>query len=67
MGKEVQLFWLYENNTEQLYTTIPAGLQADETTFPGQCWRAVPRHRSNHGPPLPSCRVLWARPSRLAT
>ena len=41
LGKEVQLFWLYENNTEQLYTTIPAGLQADETTFPGQCWRAV--------------------------
>ena len=67
MGKEVQLFWLYENNTEQLYTTIPAGLQADETTFPGQCWRAVPRRRSNHGPPLPSCRVPWARPSRLAT
>eukprot|EP00964_Phaeocystis_antarctica_P052664 scaffold30850_cov73-Phaeocystis_antarctica.AAC.1 len=57
MGKEVQLFWLYENNTEQLYTTIPAGLQADETTFPGQCWRAVPRRRSNLGPPLPSCRV----------
>ena len=67
MGKEVQLFWLYENNTEQLYTTIPAGLQADETTFPGQCWRAVPRRRSNHGLPLPSSRVSWARPSRLAT
>lgn len=48
MGKEVQLFWLYENNTEQLYTTIPAGLQADETTFPGQCWRARDPRSGNH-------------------
>ena len=61
MGKEVQLFWLYENNTEQLYTTIPAGLQADETTFPGQCWRAVRHRRPNHGPQRP---LAAARPCR---
>merc|ERR1719272_1720484 len=48
MGKEVQLFWLYENNTEQLYTTIPAGQQADEATFPGQCWRARDPRTGNH-------------------
>ena len=54
LGKEVQLFWLYDNNTEQLYTTIPAGLQVDETTFPGQCWRAVPRRDQTTGRHCPA-------------
>lgn len=40
LGPEVELFWLSGNSTEKLYTTIPAGKQADEATFPGQCWRA---------------------------
>ena len=66
LGKEVQLFWLYDNNTEQLYTTIPAGLQVDETTFPGQCWRAVPRRDQTTGRHCPAA-ACCGRPSRLTT
>lgn len=48
LGREVQLFWLSGNSTEQLYTTIPAGQQVDETTHPGQCWRARDPTSGNH-------------------
>ena len=48
LGPEVELFWLSGNSTEKLYTTIPAGKQVDEATFPGQCWRARDPRTGNH-------------------
>jgi len=40
LGTHADLYWLSANATEHLYTSIPAGMQAQETTLPGECWRA---------------------------
>jgi len=40
LGASVELYWLMANATERHYATIPAGQRVDETTLPGECWRA---------------------------
>lgn len=47
LGKTADLYWLSANATEHLYTSIPAGMQAQETTLPGECWRARDHDTAN--------------------
>ena len=40
LGKAIDIFWLFSNATERLYSSLPAGQRVVETTLPGMCWRA---------------------------
>lgn len=48
LGDLASLYWLSHNSTELLYSEIPAGMQAEEITLPGQCWRVRDAHNGNH-------------------
>lgn len=38
-GHDALLYWLGHNETEHLYSTIPAKMQVNELSRPGECWR----------------------------
>lgn len=49
LGSAAHLYWLsHANSTEHLYSELRAGMQVDETTFVGECWRVRDASSGNH-------------------
>lgn len=47
LGALADVYWLSANQTEHLYSSIPAGMQAEEATIPGECWIIRDHHSAN--------------------
>lgn len=47
LGTLADVYWLSANRTEHLYASIPAGMQTEEVTLPGECWIVRDHHSAN--------------------
>jgi len=47
LGSLADVYWLSANQTEHFYSSIPAGMQAEELTLPGECWIVRDHHSAN--------------------